>query len=64
MGLNYYHQKVNIRVISRIAQRLKTQSCRKLGNSQKISKMLANDGQAHNLPPEKQKAQCYKIEKR
>ena len=47
-----------------MAQQLKTQSCRKLGNSQKISKMLANDGQALNLPPEKQKAQCYKIEKR
>ena len=64
MGLNYYHQKVNIRVISRIAQRLKTQSCRKLGKSQKISKMLANDEQALNLPPKKQTAQCYKIEKR
>ena len=38
--LDYYDQKVNVRVASRVAERLKTQNLRKLRNFKNIPKML------------------------
>ena len=43
--LDYYHQKVSVRVASRIAERLKTQDLRKLGNLRKIPEILGIDGE-------------------
>ena len=42
--LDHYHQKVNVRVASRVAKRLKTWDLRKLGNFKKILEMLGFDG--------------------
>ena len=38
MELDYYHQKANVRVVSRVAE------LQKLGNFKKISEMLGYDG--------------------
>ena len=48
--LNYYHQKVNVRVASRVAERLKTKYLRKLGNFKKIPQMLGFDGEYPAVP--------------
>ena len=40
MKLDYYHQKVNVRVASRVAEPLKTSDLRKLGNFKEIPGML------------------------
>ena len=45
MEVGYYHQKVNVRVASRVAERLKTWDLRKLGNFKKIPEMLGFDGE-------------------
>ena len=45
MKLDYYHQKVSVQVASQIAERLKTQDLRKLGNFNKIPETLAFDGE-------------------
>ena len=42
--LDYYHRKVNVRVASRIVERLKTYDLKKLGNFKKIPK-LGFDGE-------------------
>ena len=42
--LLYYHQKVNVWVASQVAEQLKTQDLKKLGNFKKISEMLGLDG--------------------
>ena len=41
MEPDYYHQKVNVRV----AERLKTEDRKKLGNFKKIPEMLGLDGE-------------------
>ena len=38
--LDYYHHRVNVRVASRVAERLKSWDLRKLGNFRKIAEML------------------------
>ena len=43
--LDYCHQKVNVRVASRVAKRLMTYDLSKLGNFWKISEMLGFDGE-------------------
>ena len=43
--LDYYHQKVNVWVVSRVAKRLNTYDLRKLGSFKKISEMLGYDGE-------------------
>ena len=45
--LNYYQQKVNVRV----AKRLKTYDLRKLGNFKKIPKILGFDGEYQVVHP-------------
>ena len=49
--LDYYHQKVSVRVASRIAERLKTQDLRKLGNLKKIPEILGIDGEYPTVQP-------------
>ena len=49
--LGYYHQKVNVRVASRVAERLKTYDLRKLGNFKKIPEMLEFDGELPVVHP-------------
>ena len=51
--LDYYHKKVNVRVTSRVAERLKTQDFRKFENFKKIPEMLRFDGK---YPANTQKA--------
>ena len=41
--LDYYHQKVNVPVVSRLAERLKTLNIRKLRNFKKIFQILGFD---------------------
>ena len=43
MELDYYHQKVNVRVASGVAKRLKTYDLSKIGNLKKILEMLGFD---------------------
>ena len=43
--LEYYHQKVNVRVALRAAERFKTYYLRKLKNFNKIHKMFVFDGE-------------------
>ena len=43
--LDYYHQRVNVQVTSRVAKRLKTWDLRKLGSFKKIPEMLGFDGE-------------------
>ena len=43
--LDYYHHRVNVRVASRVAERLKSQDLRKLGNFRKIHEMLGFNGE-------------------
>ena len=45
MELDYHHQKVNVRVASRVAERLKAHDLRKLENFKKIPEMLGFDGE-------------------
>ena len=45
MELDYYHQKVNVRVASRIAERLKINDLRELGNFKKVPETLGFDGE-------------------
>ena len=52
---NSYHQKVNMQVASRVAERLKTCDLRKLGNFKKIPEMLGFDG---DYPAAHPKAKC------
>ena len=54
--LDCYHQKVNIQVASRVAERLKTCDLRKLGNFKKIPEMLGFDGDYSAAHP---KAKCW-----
>ena len=42
---SYSHQKVNVRVASRVGKRLKIQDLRKLRNIKKILEMLGFDGE-------------------
>ena len=51
LELNYYHQKVHVRVASRVAERLKTRDLTKLGNFKKISEMLGFDGEYPAIHP-------------
>ena len=51
MELNYYHQKVNVRVAPRVAERLKTWNLRKLGNFKKIPEILGFDGKYPAVQP-------------
>ena len=44
MELDYYHQKVSVRVTLRVAKRLKTYDLWKLENVKKIREMLRFDG--------------------
>ena len=50
-GLDYYHQKVSVRVASRVAERLNTQDLRKLGNFKKIPEKLGFDGEYPAFQP-------------
>ena len=43
--LDYYHQKVSVRVASRVAERLETLDLRKLGNLKKVFGMIGFDGE-------------------
>ena len=43
--LDYYHQKVSVRVTSRVAEGLKTQDLRKLGNFKKVLGMIGFGGE-------------------
>ena len=43
--LDYYHQKVNVPVTSRVAKRLKTNDLIKLIDFKKVPKMLGSDGE-------------------
>ena len=43
--VDYYHQKVNVRVASRIAEQVKTQDLRKSVNFKKIPETLGFDGE-------------------
>ena len=43
MELDYYHQKVRVRVASRVAKRLKTYDLKKLENFKKVFAMLGFD---------------------
>ena len=45
MELDYYHHRVNVGVASRVAERLKTQNLRKLGNFKKNTEMFGFDGE-------------------
>ena len=49
--LDYYHQKVSVRVASQVAERLKTEDLRKFGNFQKILEMLGFDGKYPAIQP-------------
>ena len=53
MELDYYHQKVNVRVASQVAKRLKTYDLKKLGNFKKLHEMRGFDGE---YPPGHSKA--------
>ena len=53
--LDYYHQKVNILVASRVAKRLKTYDLMKLRNLKKIPEMLGFDS---DYPAVHAKAKC------
>ena len=44
MELDYYHHRVNVGVASRVAEQLKTQNLRKLGNFKKNTEMIGFDG--------------------
>ena len=50
--LNYYHQKVNVRVASRVVERIKTEGLGKLGNFKKIPEMHGFDGEYPAVYPE------------
>ena len=39
MELDYYHQKLNVSVDTRVAERLKTKNLKKQGHFSKISKL-------------------------
>ena len=43
--LDYYHQKMKLRVVSQVAKQRKTQNHRKLGNFKKTSEMLGFDSE-------------------
>ena len=49
--LGYYHQKVNVRVASRVAERLKTYDLSKSENFKKIPEMLGLDGEFPAVHP-------------
>ena len=49
--LDYFHQKVSVRVPSRVVERLKTYDLRKLRNFQKIPEMLGFDGEYQAVQP-------------
>ena len=52
--LDYYHQKVNIRVAPRVAKRLKTQDLRTLGNFKEIPETLGIDRKVFSRPHKRQ----------
>ena len=49
--LDYYHQKVSVRVASPVAERLKTSDLRKLGTFKTIPEMLEFDGECPAVQP-------------
>ena len=49
---HYYHQKVNIRVASRVAKWLKTYNLRKLRKFKKIPEILGLDGEYPTVHPQ------------
>ena len=52
--VDYYHQKMDVQVASRVAERLKTYDLKKLGIFKKISEMLGFDGKySAGLPKDK-----------
>ena len=60
--LDYYHQKVNVWVASRVVKRLKTNFLWKLGNFKKILEMVEFDGKySTGHPKEKPKSQLQSI---
>ena len=61
--LDYYHQKKNIRVASRVPERLKTYNLRKLGDLKRIPEMLGFDGQYSAAHP-KVSRWCFLVETR
>ena len=54
MELDYYHQKVNLRVASQVAEPLKTYDLRKLANFKKIPEMIGFDGEYTTVHPKAQ----------
>ena len=52
MEPHYYHQKVNIRVASRVAKWLKTYNLRKLRKFKKIPEILGLDGEYPTVHPQ------------
>ena len=61
--LDYFHQKVNMWVTSRVAEPLKTYDLRKLGHFKEIPNKLATDGKIDGHPKDKFWQLCYKIAK-
>ena len=51
MELDYYHEKMNARVDSRVAKILKTDGPQKLGNFKKIPEMFEFDGEYAAVQP-------------
>ena len=49
--LHYFHQNVSARVTSRVAEPLKTEDLRELGNFQKIPEMLGFHGEYSVVQP-------------
>ena len=49
--LDYFHQKLSVRVHSRATEGLTTQDLRKLRNFQKIPEMLGFDGEYQAVQP-------------
>ena len=52
--VDYYHQKVNVRVMSQVAERFKTQDLKKLVNFKKIPEILGFDGDYPVVHPKSQ----------
>ena len=51
MELDYHHQKVNVRVASRVSERLMTQEIRKLRSFKKITEMFGFNGEYPAVHP-------------
>ena len=59
--LDYYHEKVNVKVASQVAKPRKTWDLRRLGNFKEISELLGIVGLVLSQPHKRQ--QRYKIAK-